>query len=95
MPYAKAYVEVQQLLDGSWRVYHKNQLIAKHASTALHEPLRALPRNHPLRHLHEMTGSSELPLNRSMAAAPRMGPPSDSSEQPTFLLQPIHLSEMQ
>ena len=42
--YAKAKVEARQLLDGSWKVYYQNTLIATHLSTALHEPLRALPK---------------------------------------------------
>jgi transposase len=42
--YARAKVEVRQLLDGSWRIYHQNQLIARHPSTALKEPIRALKR---------------------------------------------------
>jgi transposase len=45
--YAKAKVEVRQLLDGSWRVYYQDQLIAKHPSTELRDPVRAIPRkNH-------------------------------------------------
>jgi transposase len=44
--YAKAKVEVRQLLDGSWRIYYQNQLIARHPSTALKEPIRALKRSH-------------------------------------------------
>jgi transposase len=43
--YAKARVEVRQLLNGSWRVYHRDRLIAKHPSTVLREPIRALRRN--------------------------------------------------
>jgi len=43
--YAKARVEVRQLLNGSWKVYYQDRLIAKHPSTALREPIRALPRN--------------------------------------------------
>jgi hypothetical protein len=43
--YAKARVEVRQLLNGSWRVYYQDRLIAKYPSTALREPIRALPRN--------------------------------------------------
>jgi transposase len=43
--YAKAKVEVRQLLNGSWRIYAKGQLIAKHPPTSLKEPVRALPRN--------------------------------------------------
>jgi hypothetical protein len=38
--YAKARVEVRQLLDGSWRVYYHGQLIARHARTPLREPRR-------------------------------------------------------
>ncbi len=42
--YAKARVEARQFLNGSWKViYHC--LIAKHPSTALQEPIRALRRN--------------------------------------------------
>ncbi len=45
--YAKAKVEVRQLLNGSWRIYYKDQLLTKHPPTTLREPLRALPRkNH-------------------------------------------------
>lgn len=40
--YAKAQVEVRQLLNGSWKLYYQNQLIAKHPSTLLQEPIRAL-----------------------------------------------------
>jgi hypothetical protein len=48
--YAREKVEVRQLLDGSWRIYHRDQLIAKHPSTILSEPLRALRRRkHPVR----------------------------------------------
>ena len=40
--YAKAQVEVRQLLDGSGRVYYQDHLIARHPSTALRDPVRAL-----------------------------------------------------
>ena len=40
--YAKARVEVRQLLDGSWRVYYKDKCIAKHPSTKLQEPIKTL-----------------------------------------------------
>ena len=43
--YAKARVEVRQLLNGSWKVYYQDRLIAKHSPTALREPIRALPRD--------------------------------------------------
>jgi len=42
--YAKEKVEVRQLLDGSWRIYHHDQLIAKHQATALEEPIRTFIR---------------------------------------------------
>ena len=42
--YAKARVEVRQLLDGSWRVYYKDRLIAQTDPTPLKEPIRAKPR---------------------------------------------------
>jgi len=43
--YAKLKVEARQLLNGSWRIYAQDQLIAKHPPTSLREPVRALPRN--------------------------------------------------
>jgi hypothetical protein len=42
--YAKAKVELRQFLNGSWRIYAKEQPIAKHSPTSLNEPIRALPR---------------------------------------------------
>ena len=42
--WAKARVEVRQLLDGSWRVYYADSIIAQHPSTTLTEPIRALRR---------------------------------------------------
>ncbi len=42
--YAKARVQVYQLLDGSWRVYHKNKLIAETEPTPLKEPIRSKAR---------------------------------------------------
>jgi len=45
--YAKAKVEVRELLDGSWRVYHKDTLIAHTDPTPLIEPIRAKPRRKP------------------------------------------------
>ncbi len=43
--YAKAQVEVRQLLNGAWRVYYRDQLIAKHPSTDLRDPVRTLKHN--------------------------------------------------
>jgi transposase len=42
--YAKLKVEARQILNGSWRIYAQDRLIAKHSPTSLKEPLRALPR---------------------------------------------------
>lgn len=42
--YAKAKVEVRQRLDGSWRVYYKDKLIAQTDPTPLKEPIRAKPK---------------------------------------------------
>jgi len=42
--YAKAKVEARQLLDGSWRVYYKDTLIAHTDPSPLKEPIRAKPR---------------------------------------------------
>jgi len=47
--YAKAHVEVRQLLNGSWRVYYQDQLIAKHPSTELRDPVRALKHNRQIK----------------------------------------------
>ncbi len=46
--YAKARVEVRQLLNGSWKVYYQDRLIAKHPSTTLQQPIRALRKNRSL-----------------------------------------------
>ncbi len=65
--YARARVEVRQLLDGSWRVYYHEQLIATAPSTAVGE-LRALkgryhwappaaPARRPKAHSATATGS--------------------------------------
>ena len=45
--YAKAKVEIHQLLDGSWRVYHKDILIAHTDPTPLKEPIKVKPRRKP------------------------------------------------
>lgn len=43
--YAKARVEVRQLLDGSWRIYHHDRLLATQAALA-GPPVRSLRRRH-------------------------------------------------
>ncbi|HET8670121.1 MAG TPA: ISNCY family transposase [Candidatus Saccharimonadales bacterium] len=44
--YAKARVEVRQLLDGRWRVYYKNDLLLETTPPAPQTPLRTLRRKH-------------------------------------------------
>jgi len=44
--YAKARVEVRQLLDGRWRVYYKNQLLLETAPPVVQPSLRTLRRRH-------------------------------------------------
>ena len=44
--YAKARVELRQLLDGRWRVYHKNELLLETTAPAVQLPLRTLRRNY-------------------------------------------------
>jgi hypothetical protein len=47
--YAKANVEVRQLLNGSWKVYYQDHIIAKHPSTELRDPVRALKHNRQIK----------------------------------------------
>jgi transposase len=42
--YARCEVELRQLLDGSWRIYYDDKLIAKADSTEIGEPFRAKSR---------------------------------------------------
>jgi transposase-like protein len=44
--YAKARVELRQLLDGRWRVYYKNELLLETTAPAVAVPLRTLRRNY-------------------------------------------------
>jgi transposase len=55
--YAKAHVEVRQLLEGTWRVYYQDQLIATAAGTG--PPHRSLPRR------KYAVGRSRAPRNPS------------------------------
>jgi len=91
MSYAKAYVEVRQLLDGTWRIYYKDHLIAQHAPTTLHEPLRALPRKPsnaaPSRNynwIYQASAQSDVPgsFGHTKDGGCHNESPSDSSEQP-------------
>jgi hypothetical protein len=44
--YAKARVEVRQLLDGRWRVYHKDELLVETTPPVMQTPLRTFRRKH-------------------------------------------------
>ena len=44
--YAKARVEVRQLLDGRWRVYYHNQLLLETTPPVVQVPLRTLRRRY-------------------------------------------------
>jgi transposase len=44
--YAKARVEVRQLIDGCWRVYYKDQLLLQTTPPVVQAPLRTLRRRH-------------------------------------------------
>jgi transposase len=47
--YAGAKVEVRQMLDGSWKVYHQDALIATAPATEIAEPIRTKKRRKGLR----------------------------------------------
>jgi transposase len=66
--YAKAHVEVRQLLDGAWRVYYQDQLIAKHPSTELRDPVRAL------KHSRHIKGASHEQWVYWASAPPSQAP---------------------
>ena len=44
--YAKVRVEVRQLIDGRWRVYHKDKLLVETTPPDLQGPLRTFRRRH-------------------------------------------------
>lgn len=66
--YAKASVEVRQLLDGSWRVYHNHQLIAGTQPTALAEPIRTRPRRKPSAAAIFMASAPQSPRGQNHVA---------------------------
>ncbi len=72
--YARVKVEARQLLNGSWRIYAQDQLIAKHCPTPLKEPLRALPRNK-----HHTKGVKDYNWVYLASAPSREGDPSPRS----------------
>jgi transposase len=67
--YAKAHVEVRQLLNGAWRVYYQDQVIAKHPSTELRDPVRAI------KHSRHIKGASHEQWVYWASAPPSQAPP--------------------
>jgi transposase len=67
--YAKAHVELRQLLNGAWRVYYQDQVIAKHPSTELRDPVRAL------KHSRHIKGASHEQWVYLASAPPSQAPP--------------------
>ncbi len=51
--YAGVRAEVRQMLDGSWRVYHQDTLIATAPATEVAEPIRARKRRKEMRAAHD------------------------------------------
>lgn len=64
--YAKARVEVRQLLDGRWRVYYKNQLLLETTPPVVQVPLRTLRRKYRTTQLRKAVESK----NRSKKRPP-------------------------
>jgi transposase len=86
--YAKAPVQVRQLLDGRWRVYHRNRVIAEAPATEIAELTRARRRRKGMPAAHddvwvflaskpsvaELDRLEELAAGRPAAAVRRAGP---------------------
>lgn len=51
--YAKEHVEVRQLLDGRWRVYHRKRVIAEASATEIAELIRTRQRRKGIRAAHD------------------------------------------
>jgi Helix-turn-helix domain len=64
--YARARVELRQLLDGRWRVYYKNDLLLETAPPSLKAPIRTLRRKY---HSAKIRKTAE-PKNRSKKRPP-------------------------
>jgi hypothetical protein len=64
--YARARVELRQLLDGRWRVYYKNDLLLETAPPSLKAPIRTLRRKY---HWPKIRKTAE-PKNRSKKRPP-------------------------
>jgi transposase len=65
--YAKARVEVRQLLDGRYRVYYKDELLLETAPPVMQAPLRTLRRKHP-----RMKTRKKRPIAKAMTRNDRI-----------------------
>lgn len=59
--YAKARVEVRQLIDGRWRVYYHDQLLLETTPPVVQAPLRTLRRRHRAAKTVEKSQMKEFP----------------------------------
>ena len=65
--YAKARVEMRQLLDGRWRVYYKNDLLLETTPPVVQAPLRTLRRRH-----QRMKTGNKRPIPKAMTRNDRI-----------------------
>lgn len=63
--YAKARVEVRQLIDGRWRVYYHNQLLLETTPPVVQAPLRTLRRRHRAAKTVEKSQMKKFPKKRT------------------------------
>jgi transposase len=79
--YAGVRVELRQLLDGSWRVYYKDQVIAEAESTEIAEPIRAKRRRKGVPAAHDSfwvyIGSAPVQVAERVLASRSPDPSSD------------------
>lgn len=62
--YARARVELRQLLDGRWRVYYKNEMLLETPPPAVQIPLRTLRRKYRTNKLGKTVESKNRPTKR-------------------------------
>src|ERR687891_2073611 len=67
--YAKARVEVRQLLDGRWRVYYKNQLLLETTPPLVQAPLRTLRRRHRTAKMRRKTSRDKIDQRKNRIRA--------------------------
>jgi Helix-turn-helix domain len=67
--YAKARVEVRQLLDGRWRVYDKDQLLLETTPPVVQAPLRTLRRRHRTAPMKRKTSPRKIDRRKELIRA--------------------------